>query len=628
MTPAYDEALALAVATAREAGALLRRDLLAPGGPVGEGGHAEADEVAERLIRARLLAATPGWGFLGEETGREARPAGEPHLWVVDPNDGTRAYLRGERGSAVSIALLRDGRPVLGVVYAFAAPDNDGELFAWAEGCGPLRRDGRPVARQPWATALTPETIVVISQHGDRAPTANLAAVAPGRYRAEPSIAYRLALAAAGDAEVGGSVNIPGGWDIAAGHALLIGAGGELVDAAGRPVVYTADGDRPNGYCFGGAPALVGLIAERYRGGPPPREIADGEAYGLVRPARGEAIADAGRLRRAQGCLLGQLAGDALGSMVEFKGAAEIARLHPDGLRAIGPSPVWGTLAGQPTDDSELALLLARSLLRAGRFDAESAADAYRYWRDSQPFDIGSTTNQALTAMAAARRRGEPLAPAALAGANAASEANGALMRQSPLAIWGHALEPARLDGEARADARLTHPSRVCQDASAAFVVALAAVIRDGLDAEAAHALARDWDRRHGASPGVTRALEEARHAPPAYERHQGHVLVALQNAFYQALHAPTIEAGVVATVMGGGDTDTNAAIAGALLGALHGARAIPDQWRWAALTCRPHASRPEVRHPRPLACWPVDALILAERLLVAGERAAVAGAT
>jgi ADP-ribosylglycohydrolase len=98
-------------------------------------------------------------------------------------------------------------------------------------------------------------------------------------------------------------------------------------------------------------------------------------------------------------------------------------------------------------------------------------------------------------------------------------------------------------------------------------------------------------------------------------------VLIALQNAFYQALHAATFEDGLVATVMGGGDTDTNAAIAGALLGALHGARAVPAQWRQMVLTCRPQHGAPGVQQPRPPVVWPVDALQVAEQLLVAGAR-------
>src|SRR5918998_1637104 len=151
----YRQVLQIAVDSAREAGAMLREELLRDGGPRGRGGHAEIDESAERLIRDRLLAETPGWVIQGEETGRTepcSRNAAEPAFcWLVDPNDGTSSYLRGARGSATSIALLRDGVPVLGVVYAFAAPDNEGDLIAWAEG-GALRRNGLPVARVPWAT--------------------------------------------------------------------------------------------------------------------------------------------------------------------------------------------------------------------------------------------------------------------------------------------------------------------------------------------------------------------------------------------------------------------------------------------------------------------------------------------
>jgi cyclic 2,3-diphosphoglycerate synthetase len=75
--------------------------------------------------------------------------------------------------------------------------------------------------------------------------------------------------------------------------------------------------------------------------------------------------------------------------------------------------------------------------------------------------------------------------------------------------------------------------------------------------------------------------------------------------------------------LMGGGDTDTNAAIAGALLGAIHGLAAIPAQWRDAVLTCRPRRGALGVQQPRPEALWPGDALELAEQLLAAGRRAA-----
>ena len=93
-------------------------------------------------------------------------------------------------------------------------------------------------------------------------------------------------------------------------------------------------------------------------------------------------------------------------------------------------------------------------------------------------------------------------------------------------------------------------------------------------------------------------------------------MLIAFHNALYQLLHAENLEEGVVDTVMRGGDTDTNAAICGALLGAVYGRDAIPKQWFQSVLTCRPMAGQPDIQRPRPECFWPVDAMILAERLL------------
>jgi hypothetical protein len=101
-----------------------------------------------------------------------------------------------------------------------------------------------------------------------------------------------------------------------------------------------------------------------------------------------------------------------------------------------------------------------------------------------------------------------------------------------------------------------------------------------------------------------------------------GWVCVALQNAFHQLLHAGSLEAGVVDTVARGGDADTNAAIAGALLGAVHGRESVPWQWRDRVPSGRPIEGLPGVRRPRPRPFWPVDALLLAERLLALGVRA------
>lgn len=306
-----------------------------------------------------------------------------------------------------------------------------------------------------------------------------------------------------------------------------------------------------------------------------------------------------GTRERAQGALLGQLAGDALGSMVEFQSASAIRAAHPEGLREIGPSPVWGTVAGQPTDDSEMALALARTLVARG-FDLGAIGAAYLAWLDSGPFDVGHTTRQGL--------RGRPVK---------ASQANGGLMRVSPLGIFGHMLEPERLAEMARAECALTHPHRVCQDASAVFAVAIAHAVRTGATPFEIWETSYDFARRADCAPEVMEALDLGALEPPDDFLHQmGWVKIALQNAVFRLLHAPSLEEGVVDTVMAGGDTDTNAAIAGALLGAAHGREAVPPAWREAVLSAR--ADR-ETRVPRPPEYWPVDALELAERLLSPG---------
>jgi ADP-ribosylglycohydrolase len=201
------------------------------------------------------------------------------------------------------------------------------------------------------------------------------------------------------------------------------------------------------------------------------------------------------------------------------------------------------------------------------------------------------------------------------AAANRDSQSNGALMRASPIGIWGTFHDAAKVADIARQDAQLTHPHQVCQDASAVFVATLAATIREGLSPVQAY----DFGVQRGATSTVMDALTSARTSPPTdYLSQQGWVLIALQNAFYQLLHAPSLEQALVTTVRAGGDTDTNAAICGALLGAVHGRASIPDQWQQMVLSCRPLIGQPGIRQPRPAVFWPNDALVLAERLLTA----------
>jgi ADP-ribosyl-[dinitrogen reductase] hydrolase len=290
--------------------------------------------------------------------------------------------------------------------------------------------------------------------------------------------------------------------------------------------------------------------------------------------------------------LLGQVIGDSLGSLVEFKPGPEIAQLYPRGVRELADGGVYKLMAGQPTDDSELAITLARSLVAERKHDPERVLEAYRAWLTSRPVDVGMTTERGL-----------------LGQGDGTSESNGSLMRVSPLGVWA-AGEPRRAAKAARADSALTHPNPVCVEACAGFAAAIAAGVAGGernamLEAALEH------------STGPARAaimLGATTRAPSDFFTRQGWVLVALQNAFYALFHE-NFEDGLVRTVGAGGDTDTNAAIAGALLGAAHGREAVPSRWRLPVLACRPLAECGALR-PRPIEYWPDDLLELAEALL------------
>ena len=608
----YQSQLDTAIEAARTGGDFLRRAF--------HGGRNHVAAEAGQDLRRILLGRFPDYGYLGDKTGQVAVHDRDRHLWLVGPMDGTRAFESGHRGPCVSVALLRNGVPVLGVVYAFSWPDDDGDLFAWAQGLPSLLRNGSPVA---FDADEAPPTLAT-SQDADKMARLHAELAQPLRYRPVASLALRLALVAAGEAQAGNSMNGPCGRDYGAGHALLRASGLRLLDDRGREVTYSADGESScGGCCTGGPETLARQIAARNwdRVYNEPKD--QPQPYDLCWPDRRRLVADAGLLRRAHGCLLGQLAGDALGALVEFESPELIAARYPQGVRRMEDGGTHSTIAGQPTDDSEMALMLARAVLQKGRYDADAVARAYSWWLGTDPFDVGNTVAAGLAGgLAVLRENTGDVADACRRAANPASEANGALMRVAPLGILGAGASPGRAATWADEDSRLTHPNAVCRHANSVFAASLAFAIREGADGRATHEFALREARRIGAHPSVAQALEQAvRQRPRSYTVNQGHVILALHNAFHQALHAGSLEEGIVDTISRGGDTDTNAAIAGALLGAIHGRTAIPLQWLDRVLTCRPIAGMPGIRRPRPKALWPVDALTLAEQLLWLGRQ-------
>lgn len=575
------------IALVRQSGATLAAEFARPAGPRALGHEtAPIDTEIELFLRAHLTRLLPA-RFVGEEAGILAAEA-NGYCWVVDPHDGTRACLEGRRGSAISVGLLFHGTPVLGVVYAPLGPDRGPDMIAWAEG-GPITRNGLIVQTSLHERRLTKRDVVFLNHGAWQRPVWNSTACAPARFMPLPSIAYRLARVAVGDGIATVTLRPVNAHDIAAGHALLIAAGGVLVAEDGEPVSYDSDGASRPFACFGGAPdAVAALRARTWRGSTEPRRE---DRVHLTWPR----VAEGPRLDRALGCMLGQVIGDSLGSQVEFKSETAIRTAYPDGVQEIDDSPVWHTLAGQPTDDSELALALARSLLRRRGYDPDDAMAAYRGWYQSGPFDCGATTAAAFGPVTSPRLD---------------SQSNGSLMRIAPIGVW--APDPETAAHAASQDSALSHPHPVCRAACAAFAAAIAAAL-NGADRTGM----RETALRHASEQPVADAIRAT--TPPAnFKRQEGWVLIALRNAFFHLNAGTPFEAALITTASAGGDTDTNAAIAGALLGAADGRSTLPMRWIMPVLTCRPDAALHPSR-PRPETYWPDDLLDLTEALLLCG---------
>jgi ADP-ribosylglycohydrolase len=319
---------------------------------------------------------------------------------------------------------------------------------------------------------------------------------------------------------------------------------------------------------------------------------------------------------------MGLAVGDAFGTTLEFTAPphAPFAPMLDGPHRDIAGGGPFDVAPGQVTDDTQMAVCIAESLRTLGRYDAAEVAVRYVAWSDVA-FDIGIQTADALGRVA----RGGDAARAGIETWNASgnrSAGNGSLMRTAPIGVY------FRADAEARrrasvADSLVTHADPRCVLACAALNAAIAAAVSDGAstremlaaartDARATAPLLGDLLGGDAVGRGLADVLADLdaaeRDAPGVsgdeldMHRSQGFVRVALRLAFFELTHAPSFEAALIDVVNRGGDADTNGAITGALLGARHGAAAIPERWRTKvmhALEDAPAGPFRDAYHPR-----------------------------
>ena len=208
----------------------------------GEGPVSEADLAANDLLQARLCGAFPDHGWLSEESVDDPLRLTRERVWIVDPIDGTRAFIDGQPEFTVCAALAIGGEVVAGAVLN---PAKD-ELFFAARGTGSTR-NGVPLvadrcARFAEARILSRRGVLKSSHWVEKAPG--------GRHGYVNSIAYRVCKVATDRWDVAIALNRLSEWDLAAAQVVLEEAGGKVTDRAGNPIRYN-----------GRDPKIAGLIA-------------------------------------------------------------------------------------------------------------------------------------------------------------------------------------------------------------------------------------------------------------------------------------------------------------------------------------------------------------------------------
>ena len=240
----------------REAGALaastFRGEHLKSWTKAGDSPVTEADIAVDRFLRERLTRLAPDCGWLSEETEDNRARLGGPRLWIVDPIDGTRAYVAGRTDWAVSVALVENGRPVAAAVFS---PVEDGLYLATAgEGA---TRDGEPI------TANTGGDFTGAHVAGPKPMIGELEKSAPGII-AEPkvhSLALRLTRVAAGKLDIAFASKNSNDWDLAAADLIVHEAGAALTTLDGRAIVYNSAETRHGALIAAGAARHARAIA-------------------------------------------------------------------------------------------------------------------------------------------------------------------------------------------------------------------------------------------------------------------------------------------------------------------------------------------------------------------------------
>ena len=201
----------------------------------------EADLAADRIIAEGLARLAPDIPSLSEERACDATFPLADLFFVIDPLDGTKEFIAGRDEFTVNVALVADGTPILGVVGAPAL----GLIWRGHVGHGAARMTCNasggiavePIQTRPLPASGTPWIAAVSRSHGDPRTDAFIAA-RPGAARKILGSAVKFGRVADGSVDIYPRLSPTSEWDVAAGHAVVVAAGGKVTDAQGRPLHY------------------------------------------------------------------------------------------------------------------------------------------------------------------------------------------------------------------------------------------------------------------------------------------------------------------------------------------------------------------------------------------------------
>jgi len=216
----------------------------------------EVDHAIDAFLKTALATLDPHAGWLSEETADNAERLLIPRLWVVDPIDGTRDFVAGKRGWAISIGYVEGGRVTMGVLDA---PARD-EHWAAAAGQGAFRNGVR-------VTCHRRDTLAGARVPADQLPDRDNDLTLVSKPN---SIALRIAMVAAGEADLVASIRWGFEWDVAAAALIAQEAGAIVTDAMGNPLRFNSTKGEAFGVlvtCPGIHAAAVDRLADRAAAG-------------------------------------------------------------------------------------------------------------------------------------------------------------------------------------------------------------------------------------------------------------------------------------------------------------------------------------------------------------------------